>query len=277
MTLRTPPTQPPDDSNGEGHHDGDPSHLPYGQIPTSPHQHRITTSGRAVEGVPTPPSGQAPASRRERRQAERDAAKASRLAKREPGRRAPIEPQRSKTPKRSLHDYWVFVRSPGAEHDDETADYVDYRLHEAWLAGGARTHVTMLDGAAYDALAFPWMDPFAELRASEFTCAAAPDELLMLTLSYYQEVVHLISDDLQVRRSIGLELVEIARAWNAGHVVPLDVEWTPLSMLAEHTLYTVARAAFAHSNEPAEVTAKIRSLIENGWVQEMLDPRDGSR
>jgi len=98
-------------------------------------------------------------------------------------------------------------------------------------------HVEMLNGAMYDALAFHWIDSFVELRASPYTSADAPDELLALTLFHYQEVAHLQFDDLQVRHSIGEGLVKRAREWNEGQVVPLDVEWAPLSMLAEHALY----------------------------------------
>lgn len=171
-------------------------------------------------------------------------------------------------------DGFVFVRSTDPKQDQSAFSAIEPRLERLRLHAPTML-VEALHGDIFDE-AVQCTDPFAELSASLLTGPSASDLCVALTLVGYKDALAAAWDRGYTRLSPENvdALVSDARKECQADDFTLSQDAQGLSVLAQHTLYTLGSEA-RQTSEGAEMFIQVlRHLIAHGRLAAMLDPRE---
>jgi hypothetical protein len=133
--------------------------------------------------------------------------------------------------------------------------------------------IEALHGKIFDA-ALDCGDPFRELQRSRLTGTDASDISLLATLLFYRDAHFALGKDILILpadHEQDLLAMVGAHCESEGAFLPADAG--RLSVLAQHTLFSLAEQARTESSGGAHLVRSLRRLIAHGRLLAMLDPR----
>lgn len=169
-------------------------------------------------------------------------------------------------------DGLVFVRNTDPQLDFAALQAVEPELLRLGLRPIGMC-IEALHGEVFDA-ALDCINPFLELQRSRLTGTDAADISLLATLLFYRDTHFALGPGvliLPADHEQDLLAMVGAHCESEGVFLPADAR--RLSVLAQHTLFSLAEQARKEGTGGTQLVRSLRRLIAHGRLHALLDPR----